>query len=121
MSYNSPCVFCDRDNLRIISENDLAIAVRDTSPAKPLHTLVIPKRHSADVFSTTAQEREAMHQLAMQCIDDLKLLDATIEGVNYGSNIGAVAGQKIFHTHIHIIPRRKGDMAPPPARPASDT
>lgn len=116
MSSSEPCVFCDRDNLAVIAENDLAYALRDKFPAKPLHTLIIPKRHSTDVFSTTAAEREALHQLAAHCVEDLKAEDPTIEGVNYGSNIGAVAGQKIFHTHIHIIPRRKEDMAPPPAR-----
>ena len=110
------CVFCDRSALDVVAENDLAMAVRDKFPAKPLHTLIIPKRHSTDVFETTPEEREAMHALTIEVLAALKIEDPTIEGVNYGSNVGAVAGQKIFHTHVHLIPRRRGDLAPPPAR-----
>lgn len=110
------CIFCDHAALDIIAENDLAFAVKDKFPVKPLHTLIIPKRHSADIFDTTPDEREAMHQLALTCLAMLKAQDPSIEGVNYGSNVGAVAGQKIFHTHMHLIPRRRGDLAPPPAR-----
>jgi diadenosine tetraphosphate (Ap4A) HIT family hydrolase len=43
--------------------------------------------------------------------------DSTIGGFNFGSNIGEAAGQKIFHAHLHLIPRRVGDTPPPPARP----
>ncbi|MEL6607419.1 MAG: HIT family protein [Pseudomonadota bacterium] len=110
------CVFCDVEQLEVIAENSLAFAIRDKFPVKPLHTLVLPRRHCRDVFETTAAEREAMHALAQVCIANLKTEDPTIKGVNYGSNIRAVAGQKIFHTHIHIIPRRAGDMDPPAAR-----
>ena len=111
------CMFCNLEEKFIIAENALAIAVRDKFPAKPLHTLIIPKRHTIDVFETTAAEREALHELAAACLRRLKEEDPTIEGVNIGHNVGQVAGQKIFHTHLHLIPRRKGDLAPPVAGP----
>lgn len=117
MDETEPCIFCNLAALDVICENELAIAVRDKFPAKPLHTLIIPKRHSTNIFETTPAEREALHQLANQCVARLKSEDPSIAGVNFGSNVGAVAGQKIFHTHIHLIPRRQDDMAPPPARP----
>lgn len=110
------CIFCAREALEVIVETDLAMAVRDKHPVKPLHTLIIPKRHSENIFETTAAEREALHQLAVVCIDLLKAEDPRIEGVNFGSNVGAVAGQKIFHTHMHLIPRRRGDLNPPAAK-----
>lgn len=116
MTKASDCIFCNFDALDIIAENEMAIAVTDKFPVKPLHTLIIPKRHSDNIFETTPDEREAMHHLAMTCIETLKSADNRIEGVNFGSNIGAVAGQKIFHTHLHLIPRRRGDLDPPPAR-----
>lgn len=116
MTKANTCIFCDQDSLTIIAENELAIAVADKFPVKPLHTLIIPRRHSETIFETTADEREAMHQLAMQCFQTLKAQDPRIDGLNFGSNIGAVAGQKIFHTHLHVIPRRRGDLDPPPAR-----
>lgn len=110
------CIFCDRSKLDVIAQNDLAFAVRDKHPVKPLHTLIIPKRHSRDIFETTPAEREALHQLSDECLTALRSDDPSVEGVNFGSNVGAVAGQKIFHTHIHLIPRRRGDLDPPPAR-----
>lgn len=115
MTHDS-CIFCDHAALEIIAENDLAVAVKDKFPVMPLHTLIIPKRHSEDIFETTLDEREAMHQLTLRCLAMLKEQDPSIEGVNYGSNVGAVAGQKILHTHAHLIPRRRGDLAPAPAR-----
>ena len=44
---------------------------------------------------------------------DFKILDESITGFNVGMNIGKDAGQTIFHSHIHIIPRRKGDTPNP--------
>lgn len=120
MTKDDACIFCQLDPADIVAENDLAIAIRDKFPAKPLHTLIIPRRHCTDVFETTPCEREALHGLAADCLSALKLTDPTIEGVNFRSNVGAVAGQKILHTHIHLIPRRLGDMAPPPAQQDMD-
>lgn len=111
------CIFCQLEPDEIVAENALAIAVRDKFPAKRLHTLIIPKRHSTNVFDTTTVEREALHDLAEECLGWLKQEDPSIEGVNFGSNIGSVAGQKVFHTHLHLIPRRRGDIAPPAANP----
>jgi diadenosine tetraphosphate (Ap4A) HIT family hydrolase len=100
----------------MVAENALAFAVRDKFPVKPLHTLVIPKRHVTDIFETSPEEREALHQLAIECRTAICCDNPTVQGFNFGSNIGATAGQKIFHAHIHLIPRRLGDMPPPPAR-----
>ncbi len=116
MTNINDCIFCNLDAQFVVAENQFAIAIRDKFPVKPLHTLIIPKRHTCDVFDCTAAEREAMHTLAVACLDALRREDPAIEGVNFGHNIGEVAGQKIFHTHLHLIPRRKGDFAPPPAR-----
>lgn len=116
MAHNKNCIFCDQSELEIVAENDLAFAIRDKFPVKPLHTLIIPKRHVQNVFDTTELEREAIHRLALDCLEQIKLQDSTVGGVNYGSNVGAVAGQKIFHAHVHLIPRRAGDMPPPPAQ-----
>jgi diadenosine tetraphosphate (Ap4A) HIT family hydrolase len=112
------CVFCRTSDLAIVAENDLAFAIRDRHPVKPLHTLLIPKRHVSDIFETTAEEREAIHALALRCRADILAEDPRVGGFNFGSNIGTTAGQKIFHAHVHLIPRRPNDGEPPPARPA---
>ncbi|WP_366944998.1 HIT family protein [uncultured Bradyrhizobium sp.] len=45
--------------------------------------------------------------------DDITKADASVEGFNIGANVGVVSGQNIFHCHIHLIPRRKGDIDNP--------
>ncbi|PWB83252.1 MAG: HIT family protein [Methylocystaceae bacterium] len=111
------CPFCIADSLAFTGENKLAFAIRDKFPVRPLHTLVVPKRHVADIFETTVEEREAIHRLALQCRSAIIREDPDVQGFNFGSNVGAAAGQKIFHAHVHLIPRRSGDTPPPPARP----
>lgn len=115
MSENA-CIFCQRNDLDVVAENDLAFAVRDKFPVKPLHTLLITKRHVSDIFGTTAAEREALHELAHTCRAQIATEDQQVAGFNFGSNVGLVAGQKLFHAHVHLIPRRAGDIPPPPAR-----
>jgi ATP adenylyltransferase len=112
----SSCLFCDiqsEDRLRIISENTLAFAVRDGFPVTEGHTLFIPKRHALDYFELTQVEINAINQLMAQQKDLLQNSDKTIEGFNIGMNCGEVAGQTIFHCHVHLIPRRKGDVENP--------
>lgn len=111
------CVFCNHPKLNIVAENSLAFAIRDISPARPLHTLIIPKRHVVDIFETSADEREAIHELAMQCLKNICDKDPSVGGFNFGSNIGVAAGQKIFHAHVHLIPRRQGDTDLQPVSP----
>jgi diadenosine tetraphosphate (Ap4A) HIT family hydrolase len=114
---HTKCAFCNSPKLSIVAENALAFAIRDTSPARPLHTLIIPKRHVVDIFETSADEREAMHELAMQCRQNICDEDPRVGGFNFGSNVGVAAGQKIFHAHVHLIPRRQGDTYLQPASP----
>ena len=111
------CIFCRRAVLDVIAENEHAFAVRDKYPVRPLHTLIITKRHVTDVFGTSAEERAAIHALALLCREEIARSDPTVAGFNFGSNVGLAAGQKIFHTHIHLIPRRQGEGELAGARP----
>ncbi|MEK8121680.1 HIT family protein [Methylocystis sp. IM4] len=114
---DATCPFCVVRSFTLIADSDLAFAIRDKFPVRPLHTLIIPKRHVSDIFSTSREEREALHQLALECREAISRDDPEVQGFNFGSNVGAAAGQKIFHAHLHLIPRRIGDTPPPPARP----
>jgi len=110
------CLFCgiqSRDRIRIIAENTLAFAIRDGFPVTEGHTLFIPKRHTADYFELSQAEINAINQLMTQQKDLLPHSDKTIEGFNIGMNCGEVAGQTIFHCHVHLIPRRRGDVENP--------
>jgi diadenosine tetraphosphate (Ap4A) HIT family hydrolase len=107
------CIFCEIDKDRIIATNELAYAILDGFPVTPLHTLIIPKRHAVDYFELTQDELIACHDLIHQFKDSIIREDPTVEAFNIGMNAGESAGQTIFHSHIHLIPRRKGDVANP--------
>ena len=107
-----PCLFCELQTTgseRIVAENDLAYTVRDGFPVTEGHTLFIHKRHTLDYFGLVPAEVIAIHELIL---DQRKILldsDSSVEGFNIGMNCGQVAGQSVWHCHVHLIPRRNGD------------
>lgn len=107
------CLFCEIPTDRIIAENELCYAIRDGFPVTDLHTLVLPKRHVADYFDLYQPERNAIDQLLKEQRAKILSDDPTVSGFNVGINSGESAGQTIFHCHIHLIPRRDGDMKEP--------
>ncbi len=107
------CVFCDLPKKRIIGENELCLAMRDKYPVTELHSLVIPKRHVREYFGLFQPELNAVNSLLVELKKDIAKRDDTVTGFNIGANSGPDAGQTIFHCHIHLIPRRKGDVKNP--------
>lgn len=107
------CVFCVPAPDRILAANEFAFAVRDTTPVTALHTLVLPRRHVADYFDLVPTEDSAIRGLLAKIRADIMDLDARVEGFNIGVNVGEVAGQTVFHCHVHLIPRRRGDVTNP--------
>ena len=107
------CVFCNLDESRIEIENDLALSFKDLYPVTNGHTLVIPKRKVQSFFDLTEEETAAMFELLHLQKEDLKNKDSSITGFNIGINDGEDAGQTIMHCHIHLMPRRSGDMEDP--------
>lgn len=107
------CLFCSIDEDRVIGENELCYAIRDGFPVTPLHTLVIPKRHVADYFDLYQPELNAIQSMLREQREQILSADPAVTGFNVGINAGAEAGQTIFHVHVHLIPRRIGDVADP--------
>jgi diadenosine tetraphosphate (Ap4A) HIT family hydrolase len=107
------CLFCEISKQRIIYENDLAYAVRDHYPVTPGHALVIPKRHVSEYFDLSQPELNACNALLGPMRTATEEDDPQIKGFNIGVNNGKTAGQSIFHCHIHLIPRRPGDVENP--------
>ncbi|MEJ2469070.1 MAG: HIT family protein [Campylobacterales bacterium] len=113
-SSNTHCLFCNLpEDVKVVDENDLAVAFYDKFPVTRYHTLIIPRRHVADYFELNEGEIGAIHALLQRRKERLEELDDTITGFNVGVNIGRDAGQTIFHVHVHLIPRRGGDMPDP--------
>jgi ATP adenylyltransferase len=116
MMKNTICLFCElqkNEKSRIIAENEQSYAIKDGFAVTDGHTLFIPKRHVVDYFGLNEIEVLAINDLMRIEKEELQKLDPSIEGFNIGMNCGEVAGQTIFHCHIHLIPRRKGDVENP--------
>ena len=109
----SDCIFCNLPADRVIASNALAFAIRDNHPVTPLHTLVIPKRHAKTFFDLFEPERRAINRLLDELRTDVMKKDVSVSGFNIGTNSGDTAGQTIGHAHVHLIPRRQGDVQDP--------
>ncbi len=114
MSSLEDCIFCSKKNCKIIKITKFFYIIRDTSyPVTKHHTLIITNRHVSSYFELQKNEIIELDEIIKQQKLELINLDKNISGFNIGTNIGKDAGQSIMHCHIHLIPRRKGDMKDP--------
>ena len=93
-------------------ENNLGFVIFDKYPVSKGHCLVVPNRVYSDYFESTNEEIMALSQLLLKTKEYLDLKYKPC-GYNIGINIGEDSGQTIWHVHIHIIPRYKGDVKNP--------
>ena len=106
------CPFCEPDAQRIWMDNAIGVVLWCAFPVTQGHSLVVPKRHVASIYELSPDEQAALWMLvgeARQRLQDQFHPD----GFNIGVNDGAAAGQTVPHAHIHVIPRRTGDVADP--------
>jgi histidine triad (HIT) family protein len=106
------CVFCKIIKKEIpadfVYENDKIVAFLDIHPNNPGHTLVVPKEHHTDLLETPDEVlKDILCRTKKIAPAIMKAVGA--EGFNSIFNTKPAAGQVIFHTHMHIIPRFKGD------------
>jgi ATP adenylyltransferase len=107
------CLFCSMPSGRVIAADSLVYAIRDGFPVTTGHSLVIPKRHVDDFFGLTEDELIACSRMLRTLRQSIVAEDSSVEGFNIGMNAGTAAGQTVFHCHIHLIPRRYGDVQDP--------
>ena len=107
------CPFCSIDPTVVIAGTELIFAIRDANPVTHLHTLILPRRHVEAYFDLSHQEAIAIDFLLRRIRNDIVAEDKTVEGFNVGINVGTAAGQTILHCHVHLIPRRCGDVRDP--------
>ena len=108
---NNNCPFCQIET-GWLADNPSAYAIRDGFPVSEGHSLIISKRHVTGFYQLTREEQSACWELVRTVKEELLKLYKP-DGFNIGINIGEAAGQTVFHTHIHIIPRYTGDMENP--------
>ena len=112
--HTEDCIFCSKTNCKVISSTKHFFIIRDTAyPVTKHHTLIITNRHVDDYFDLNKEEINDLDEILKNQKRELKQLDKDISAFNIGVNIGRDAGQSIMHCHIHLIPRRKGDVEDP--------
>ena len=110
---NNPCIFCKIRKEELQFENQLAYSSIDSYPVSEFHSLIVPKRHVETYFELTSQEIQACNELILKTKEKILKQDSSVKGFNVGINAGKIAGQSIMHCHIHLIPRREGDVEDP--------
>jgi len=108
---SADCIFC-RPQRDILARNASAIAVFDSYPVSPGHALILPLRHVVTIWDLDPDEYDGCFRLVREV---KPILQARFkpDGFNVGANCGEAAGQSVWHAHIHVIPRYKGDTPNP--------
>lgn len=106
------CIFCKLANGVIptnsLYEDDVVKVIFDAGPASSGHVLILPKEHFDNVYALDDDTAAHVFQVAVKVAKALKE-GLNLEGLNIVQNNGEIAGQTVFHFHMHIIPRYKGD------------
>ena len=115
---SASCVFCDivRDEApaSMVYEDDQVMAFMDIRPVNVGHLLVVPRNHAADLASLDEEMGGHLFQVGMKLADAIRRAaprqsGVRCEGVNLFLADGEAAGQEVFHVHLHVIPRFRGD------------
>ncbi|KOY79286.1 HIT family protein [Apilactobacillus kunkeei] len=105
----SDCVFCKIINGEIpsytIYEDEYVKAFLDISQATPGHTLVVPKKHVANIYEYDEKLAEKVFSRIPKIARAIQKSAPDILGMNIVNNNGELAYQSVFHSHFHLIPR----------------
>ncbi len=105
------CIFCrivaGEIPSRQVYADDAAVAFLDLEPLKTGHTLVVPREHVSDALAGP----QVLAAIAPAIAATGRLLQDKLKatGMNIVSNVGADAGQSVFHLHVHLVPRYAED------------
>ena len=120
MSADSSCIFCrivaHELPASVVHEDDRTLAFMDVNPSVRAHVLIVPRAHSTDLLDVDRDDLAACMRTAQLVARQLKdRLGA--DGINVLQNTGRAAGQAVFHFHMHVIPRHRGDAFRNPLSP----
>jgi histidine triad (HIT) family protein len=110
MGLDRNCIFCKivekKIPAKVVHEDELAVAFEDLNPQAPIHILIVPKKHIADIHSIGQEDRELIGHLffVAQTLSQKKGLDKA--GYRMVINNGRDAGQTVFHIHLHLLSGR---------------
>lgn len=109
----SSCVFCDilkgREEASFVFRDDRVSVFMDIRPINPGHLLIVPNSHASYLADLDPETGSRMFQAAQKMAQALRRSGLRCEGVNFFLADGAAAHQEIFHVHLHVFPRYRGD------------
>lgn len=107
------CVFCQIVNgaapASVVYTDERVMAIMDVQPVNPGHVLIIPKTHAARLSELDEETGAHMFKIAMRVAEALRRSCVRCEGINLFLADGEAAFQDVFHVHLHVIPRFRGD------------
>jgi diadenosine tetraphosphate (Ap4A) HIT family hydrolase len=107
------CVFCDiiagRSPASLVYRDEYCIAVMDICPVNPGHLLVIPVNHATHLADLQPRVGGALFEVAQRLAAAIRASGVKAEGINLLLADGEAAGQEVFHVHLHVLPRFRGD------------
>lgn len=113
MNTVKPCIFCEIIQRRMpgsfVYEDEACAAFMDIQPVTPGHILVVPRFHAAKLAELNPRDGAAIFQAAQRIAAGLYRSGLPCEGVNLFLADGEAAGQDVFHVHLHVFPRFRGD------------
>ena len=109
----SDCLFCGivdgRIDATVVAQDERTLAFMDIRPITPGHLLVIPRRHGDRLAALDPEDGAQLFRVGQRAAAALYASSLRCEGVNLFLADGEVAGQEVFHVHLHVIPRFAGD------------
>jgi histidine triad (HIT) family protein len=113
MSKEEACPFCElvagQTPASLVFEDENAVAVMDIHPLTPGHVLVLPREHASGLSDLDERTGAHLFRIALRTQRALRGSELRCEGVNLFLADGEVAGQEVFHVHLHVLPRFTGD------------
>ena len=110
MSADSNCIFCRIIDKKIpaavIHEDEYSIAFEDLNPQAPVHVLIVPRKHIADIHSIMVADRELIGHLFFVAKTIAAKKGLETGGYRMVINNGIGAGQSVFHVHLHLLSGR---------------
>ena len=108
------CIFCSilegGAEASLVYEDNSCIAFMDIFPMRPGHVLVIPRRHTTFIADLAAEDRAHLLEVGTAVINAQKAAGLPCDGNNIFLNDGPAANQHVPHVHLHVLPRRQGDL-----------
>jgi histidine triad (HIT) family protein len=113
MSEIASCIFCriveGKEKASFVAQGSDAVAFLDVHPINEGHILVVPRKHAALVGEVDEVGAVAVWSLGRRVAAGLRSSGLRCEAINFYVADGASAGQEVFHSHLHVIPRWQGD------------